>query len=112
MQKLKFPSTPHDALVNSVITGLQVIVDSNIPKPNAREREALQTAKVNLAINAAPIVLPIAGAIVRDVVTEIVKFFQPQPQYAPLLVTYSPEINELIRRNQGTVIIYHSSQNH
>ena len=81
LRKLKIPSTQHEAFVNLFVAGLQVGVGSNITKPTARDREALEAAKANLYINAAPIVLPIAGAILRDVVTEIAKLFQPRPQY-------------------------------
>lgn len=73
------PKTPLEALLKSGYHGYRVSTLSEKKRLTIAEKHQLTTAKINLAINAAPIVLPIVVNIVSDVVDGIARLLAPKP---------------------------------
>jgi hypothetical protein len=94
VSKIQIPSTAKEAVFNSAVAGLQLWVGSALKKPSAKNREALSTARLNLAINATPILLPIAAAILKDVAATVTKLFTPVPiqvKHRPSVIVIGPK---------------------
>src|SRR5258708_40318350 len=85
--EIKIPSTQKEAVFNSAVAGLQLLAGNSLKKPSAKNRKAISMAKVNLAINATPILLPIVVTILQDIAGTVTKLFAP----APIQVNRLPE---------------------
>jgi hypothetical protein len=97
MKNISIPQTPRDAVINSLVAGLQLWAGSYVKRPTRKDREALRTAKANLAINLTPLVLPAVIAAAHDINATLSQLVAPQPQQLVFRPAATPYYRQPVR---------------